>query len=156
MNASHQYSTSESRTQLAEVFTWLRPRKSVDNENDPTRRARKGHHTSCSSGTNTSVRSSRALKQTRTVNRVQLPLTMAYAFTGYQWQGQTISYVIIDIATPPTGTPTLSSLYVALSLPWPRKHPIAEGFRWEIGWWMRKALQDKMIHQVRRVLIHGI
>lgn len=42
-------------------------------------------------------------------------MTVAYAFTDYRSQGQTIPYVIIDIATPPPGTLSLFNLYVALS-----------------------------------------
>ena len=38
-----------------------------------------------------------------------------YAFTDYRSQGQTILYVIVDIASPPTGTLSLFNLYVALS-----------------------------------------
>lgn len=51
----------------------------------------------------------------RTVKRRQYPITAAYAFTDYRSQGQTIPYVIIDIATPPTGGLNLFNLYVALS-----------------------------------------
>ena len=51
----------------------------------------------------------------RTVTRRQYPMTAAYAFTDYRAQGQTIPYVIIDIATPPNGGLTLFNLYVALS-----------------------------------------
>ena len=39
----------------------------------------------------------------------------AYAFTDYRSQGQTIPYVVVDIATPPTGGLSLFNLYVALS-----------------------------------------
>jgi ATP-dependent exoDNAse (exonuclease V) alpha subunit len=39
----------------------------------------------------------------------------AYAFTNYQSQGQTLPYVIIDIAKSPTGGLDLFNLYVALS-----------------------------------------
>ena len=42
-------------------------------------------------------------------------MTAAYAFTDYRSQGQTLPYVIIDIASPPTGTLSLFNLYVALS-----------------------------------------
>ncbi|KIM63522.1 hypothetical protein SCLCIDRAFT_117201, partial [Scleroderma citrinum Foug A] len=35
--------------------------------------------------------------------------------TGSQAQGQTIPYVIVDIATPPTGSLNLFNLYVMLS-----------------------------------------
>ena len=42
-------------------------------------------------------------------------MTVAYAFTDYRSQGQTIPYILIDIATPPTGGLNLFNLYVALS-----------------------------------------
>ncbi|KAF8836900.1 hypothetical protein BDN67DRAFT_910225 [Paxillus ammoniavirescens] len=42
-------------------------------------------------------------------------MTAAYAFTDYQSQGQTIPYVLVDIATPPSGSLNLFNLYVALS-----------------------------------------
>ena len=42
-------------------------------------------------------------------------MTAAYAFTDYRAQGQMIPYVIVDIATPPSGTLSLFNLYVALS-----------------------------------------
>jgi hypothetical protein len=51
----------------------------------------------------------------RTVKRKQYPLTAAYGFTDYRSQGQTIPYVIVDIAMPPTGGLNLFNLYVALS-----------------------------------------
>ena len=51
----------------------------------------------------------------RTVQRRQFPLTAAYAFTDYRSQGQTIPYVIVDIASPPSGNLSLFNLYVALS-----------------------------------------
>jgi ATP-dependent exoDNAse (exonuclease V) alpha subunit len=47
--------------------------------------------------------------------REQLPLTPAYAFTDYRSQGQTLPYVLIDLATPPTGGLTQFNAYVALS-----------------------------------------
>ena len=47
--------------------------------------------------------------------RKQYPITAAYAFTDYCSQGQTLPYVIVDIAKPPTGGLTLFNLYVALS-----------------------------------------
>lgn len=37
----------------------------------------------------------------RTVQRTQFPITLAYAFTDYQSQGQTIPRVVVNIATPP-------------------------------------------------------
>ena len=55
----------------------------------------------------------------KTVQRRQFPMTAAYAFTDYRSQGQTLPYVIIDIASPadspPTGSLGLFNLYVALS-----------------------------------------
>ena len=54
-------------------------------------------------------------KGRRTFERRQFPITAAYAFTDYRSQGQTLPYVFVDIATPPTGTLSLFNLYVALS-----------------------------------------
>ena len=52
----------------------------------------------------------------RTIKRRQFSVAAAYAFTDYRSQGQTIPYyVIVDIASPPTGTLSLFNLYVALS-----------------------------------------
>ena len=53
--------------------------------------------------------------QNRTVKRRQFPMTAAYAFTDYRSQGQTIPFVLVDIALPPTGGLSLFNLYVALS-----------------------------------------
>ena len=50
-----------------------------------------------------------------TVQRRQFPLTAGYAFTDYRLQGQTIMYVLVDIASPPSGGLSLFNLYVALS-----------------------------------------
>jgi hypothetical protein len=50
-----------------------------------------------------------------TVHWCQFPMTAAYGFTDYQSQGQTIPYVLVDIASPPTGMLSLFNLYVALS-----------------------------------------
>ena len=49
-----------------------------------------------------------------TVNQVQLPLTLAYAFTDYRSQGQTLQPVIVDIGPPPYGHLTPYNVYVAL------------------------------------------
>ncbi|KAI5997521.1 hypothetical protein EDD15DRAFT_2162667 [Pisolithus albus] len=49
-------------------------------------------------------------------------MTGAYAFTDYRSQGQTLSSVIVDIATPPTGGLNLFNLYVALSRSRGRTH----------------------------------
>ena len=54
-------------------------------------------------------------KKTKTVTRLQYPITAAYCFTDYRSQGQTIPRVIIDIASPPSGKLSLFNLYVALS-----------------------------------------
>ena len=51
----------------------------------------------------------------RTVRRKQYPITSAYAFTDYRSQGQTLPYVLVDIALPPSGTLNFFNLYVALS-----------------------------------------
>jgi hypothetical protein len=52
----------------------------------------------------------------KTVNRRQLPITAAYAFTDFRAQGQTLGHVVIDIAPVPSG-PRLTQFnaYVALS-----------------------------------------
>jgi hypothetical protein len=50
-----------------------------------------------------------------TVTRTQLPLTLAYAFTDYRSQGQTLEPVIVDIGSPPYGHLTPFNIYVALS-----------------------------------------
>jgi hypothetical protein len=63
-----------------------------------------------------SVQQKRGSAVSRTVKREQYPLTLAYAFTDYRSQGQTIVPVIIDIATPPSGGKlSLFNIYVALS-----------------------------------------
>ena len=50
----------------------------------------------------------------KTVQWRQFPMAAAYAFTDYCSQGQTLPYVIVDIASPPNGTLSLFNLYVAL------------------------------------------
>lgn len=50
-----------------------------------------------------------------TVDRRQLSLTPAYAFTDFKSQGQTIENVIVDLAKTPTGALTGFNAYVALS-----------------------------------------
>ncbi|KII89502.1 hypothetical protein PLICRDRAFT_175676 [Plicaturopsis crispa FD-325 SS-3] len=54
-------------------------------------------------------------KMSKTVTRYQFPVTLAYAFTDYRSQGQTLEYVVIDIARPPAGELTPFNAYVALS-----------------------------------------
>ena len=51
----------------------------------------------------------------RTVTRTQFPITGAYSFTDYRAQGQTIPYVVTDIASPPTSRLLLFNLCVVLS-----------------------------------------
>ena len=46
---------------------------------------------------------------------MQLPLTLAYAFTDYRAQDQTLEPVIIDIGPPPHSSLTPFNIYVALS-----------------------------------------
>ncbi|PSS37626.1 hypothetical protein PHLCEN_2v553 [Hermanssonia centrifuga] len=53
--------------------------------------------------------------KSRTIRRRQFPVTPAYAFTDYRAQGQTIPFVVVDIASPPYGKLSLFNLYVALS-----------------------------------------
>ena len=50
-----------------------------------------------------------------TITRLQLPVTLAYAFTNYRSQAQTINHCIVDLATPPTGKLTPFNAYVDLS-----------------------------------------
>lgn len=47
--------------------------------------------------------------------RRQYAMTPGYAFTDYKSQGQTIDYVLIDLAKPPSGCLTAFSAYVSLS-----------------------------------------
>lgn len=47
--------------------------------------------------------------------RRQYAMTPGYAFTDYKSQGQTIDYVLIDLAKPPSGSLTPFSAYVLLS-----------------------------------------
>ncbi|KAF9040360.1 hypothetical protein BDZ89DRAFT_1060455 [Hymenopellis radicata] len=62
-----------------------------------------------------SIQQRKGAPASRTVKRRQYPLTLAYAFTDYRSQGQTIVPVFIDIATPPGGALNLFNIYVALS-----------------------------------------
>ncbi|KAF4612702.1 hypothetical protein D9613_011752 [Agrocybe pediades] len=58
----------------------------------------------------------------RRVRRRQYPMTLAWAYTDYRSQGQTIPFVYIDIARPPTGKMNMFNLYVALSRSRGRSH----------------------------------
>jgi ATP-dependent exoDNAse (exonuclease V) alpha subunit len=49
------------------------------------------------------------------LERRQLGIVPAYAFTDYKSQGQTMEYVIVDISKPPSGSLSPFSAYVALS-----------------------------------------
>jgi len=50
-----------------------------------------------------------------TITRRQTAIDIAYAFTDYRSQGQTLEYVIIDIGRPPKGPLSPFNAYVALS-----------------------------------------
>ena len=50
-----------------------------------------------------------------TMNQIQLPLTLAYTFTDYRSQGQTLQPVIVDISPPPYGHLTPFNIYITLS-----------------------------------------
>ena len=52
---------------------------------------------------------------TQRVHCQQYPMTAAYGFTNYRSQGQTLPYVIVDIAKPLLGDLDLVNLYMALS-----------------------------------------
>lgn len=54
-------------------------------------------------------------RKTVTAQRKPLPLTPAYAFIEYRSQGQSITYVIIEITAPPSEGLTPLKAYVALS-----------------------------------------
>lgn len=60
--------------------------------------------------------------QDKVVTRIQLPITPAYGFTDHRAQGQTISKVIADLSTPPTGGITPFDAYVTLSRSQGRNH----------------------------------
>ncbi|KAF9530311.1 hypothetical protein CPB83DRAFT_851369, partial [Crepidotus variabilis] len=49
------------------------------------------------------------------VTRRQLALTAAYAFTDYKSQGQTIEYIMIDLAKPLSGGLSPFNAYIVLS-----------------------------------------
>jgi ATP-dependent exoDNAse (exonuclease V) alpha subunit len=49
------------------------------------------------------------------IDRDQIALTPAYAFTDFKSQGQTIENVIVDLAKPPSGNLTGFNTYISLS-----------------------------------------
>jgi hypothetical protein len=49
-----------------------------------------------------------------TVQWQQIPITSTYGFIDYRAQGLTLSYVFIDITTPPSGGLSLFNLYIIL------------------------------------------
>ncbi|KAF8809590.1 hypothetical protein BYT27DRAFT_7254326 [Phlegmacium glaucopus] len=49
------------------------------------------------------------------LERRQLGIIPGYAFTDYKSQGQTMEYIIVDIANPPSGNLSPFSMYIALS-----------------------------------------
>jgi hypothetical protein len=51
----------------------------------------------------------------RKVSKTQFPTTAADSFTDYCAQGQTIHYVIVDIASPPTSGLSLFNIYFSLA-----------------------------------------
>ncbi|KAJ7262358.1 hypothetical protein C8J57DRAFT_1071276 [Mycena rebaudengoi] len=55
------------------------------------------------------------------IKRRQLALTGGYVFTDYKAQGQTMGYILIDLAPPPRGVLTPFNAYVALSRSHARK-----------------------------------
>ncbi|PBK71404.1 hypothetical protein ARMSODRAFT_883566 [Armillaria solidipes] len=50
-----------------------------------------------------------------TVYRCQLALTAAYSFTHHKGQGQTLDYIIVDLADPPKHNLDAFHMYVTLS-----------------------------------------
>ncbi|KAF8811231.1 hypothetical protein BYT27DRAFT_7208658 [Phlegmacium glaucopus] len=80
------------------------------------------------------------------IERRQIAIVPGYAFTDYKAQGQTLEYVIVDIAKPPSGSLSPFSVYVALSRSRGRKtirilrdfdpglfmHHPSEDLRWEM------------------------
>ncbi|KIK24232.1 hypothetical protein PISMIDRAFT_98899, partial [Pisolithus microcarpus 441] len=61
-------------------------------------------------------KNSKGMNMTHTIKLHQFPMTNAYMFTDYQAQGQTIPYLIVDIAKPPSSRLNLFNLYVCLRL----------------------------------------
>lgn len=49
------------------------------------------------------------------IQQWQFPMTAAFGFTDYRSQGQTIPFILVDIASPPTRSLSLFNMYVALS-----------------------------------------
>ncbi|KAF8810921.1 hypothetical protein BYT27DRAFT_7090817, partial [Phlegmacium glaucopus] len=49
------------------------------------------------------------------VERRQVAIVPGYAFTNYKLQGQTLEYIIVDLAKPPSGKLSPFSVYVTLS-----------------------------------------
>ncbi|PPQ92734.1 hypothetical protein CVT25_015701 [Psilocybe cyanescens] len=62
-----------------------------------------------------SVKTKGKKKKSMLIKRRQYGITAGYAFTDYKSQGQTIEYVIIDLAKPPTGSLSPFGVYVAMS-----------------------------------------
>jgi hypothetical protein len=64
----------------------------------------------------------------KTVHRTQLPLSLAYAFTDYQSQGQTLDPVIVDISPPPHGHLTPFNICGVIEGNRPSKHLTSSRF----------------------------
>ena len=88
-------------------------RQTLENQNPET--GRFGRRSGAYSANSKPVTLKLPNKRELTISREQLPLTPAYAFTDYRSQGQTINYIIMDLATPPTGVLTPLNGYVTLS-----------------------------------------
>jgi hypothetical protein len=88
-----------------------------------------------------SVQQRKGPAATQTVKRMQYPLTLAYAFTDYRSQGQTIVPVVMDIATPPGRTLTLFNIYMS------RFHEVQEGTQSDCCGNLTKGFSCKDIHR---------
>jgi hypothetical protein len=85
----------------------------------------------------------------RTIKRHQFPMAACYAFTDYRSQGQTILFVIVDIASPPTGALSLFNLYVALSRSSGRESiRLLRGFDWSV---FRKSHDPELLREDDRL-----
>lgn len=95
---------------------------------------------------------------THTVWCRQYPIVATYTFMDYRSQGQTLPHVIIDIASPPTGTLTLFNLYVALSRSSRRDtiHLLCDFDKNLFKWPHNTALmeEDDRLEELNRLTLH--
>ncbi|KIM87665.1 hypothetical protein PILCRDRAFT_63355 [Piloderma croceum F 1598] len=70
-------------------------------------------------------------------------MTAAYRFTDYRSQGQTLPYVIVDIAKPPSGGLDLFNLYAALS----------QSSGWEMPIWLLHDFDNQMFLKTHDVVL---